>query len=251
MRRPAGPFVAATPSAAAAWERKRSLASRRAGRASTHGARREIDLALVARVPVAVIAQRFGVSSDSVYRHGHKHVSAVQRAALMTNLRPSAIDLEALQRSEGESLLGQLVAQRATLQSYSAAAFEAGNVSAAISAERAVCDNLALVSKLLGMLIVRHEVSHTSLLVSPSYLELRETLLRVLLPHPAAARDVAAALHELEAKAAEAIRAKANGGGKLIEHAPANSRANALGSTQTRPVGGPVSSNPDDTEAAR
>jgi hypothetical protein len=205
----------------------------------THGARREIDLALVARVPVAVIAQRFGVSSDSVYRHGHKHVSAVQRAALMTNLRPSAIDLEALQRSEGESLLGQLVAQRATLQSYSAAAFEAGNVSAAISAERAVCDNLALVSKLLGMLIVRHEVSHTSLLVSPSYLELRETLLRVLLPHPAAARDVAAALHELEAKAAEAIRAKANGGGKLIEHAPANSRANALGSTQTRPVGGP------------
>jgi hypothetical protein len=201
-------------------------------------------------VPVAVIAQRFGVSSDSVYRHGHKHVSAVQRAALMTNLRPSAIDLEALQRSEGESLLGQLVVQRATLQTYSASAFESGNVSAAISAERAVCDNLALVSKLLGMLIVRHEVSHTSLLVSPSYLELRETLLRVLRPHPAA-RDVAAALHELEAKAAEAIRAKANGGGKLIEHAPANSRANALGSSQTRPVGGPVSSNPDDTEAAR
>jgi hypothetical protein len=104
---------------------------------------------------------------------------------------------------------------------YSSAAFEAGNVSAAISAERAVCDNLALVSKLLGMLVNVHEVRSTSLLVSPSYLELRETLLRVLRPHPAAARDVAAALHALEAKAAEQIKAKAAGGnGKalVIEH---------------------------------
>jgi hypothetical protein len=43
----------------------------------------------------------------------------------------------------------------------------------------------------------------------------------VLRSHPAAARDVAAALHALESRAAEEIRAKAAASGKrprLIEH---------------------------------
>jgi PHD/YefM family antitoxin component YafN of YafNO toxin-antitoxin module len=108
---------------------------------------------------------------------------------------------------------------RAKLQSYAAAAFEAGNVAAAISAERGVVDNLTLLSKLLGMLVVRHEVKH-SLLVSADYLTLRDTLLRVLRKHPAAAKDVAEALHELEARAAEAIKAKASGKAPplVIEH---------------------------------
>jgi hypothetical protein len=45
----------------------------------------------------------------------------------------------------------------------------------------------------------------------------------VLRKHPAAAKDVAEALHELEAKAAAAIKERAaasNGNGKLIEHRP-------------------------------
>jgi hypothetical protein len=60
--------------------------------------RREIDLALVAGVGIDVIAKRFDVSRDSVWRHGKRHLSAVQRAALATALKPSAIDLEQLQR---------------------------------------------------------------------------------------------------------------------------------------------------------
>jgi hypothetical protein len=56
---------------------------------------------------------------------------------------------------------------------------------------------------------------------------LRDTLLRVLRKHPAAAKDVAEALHGLEAKAAAAIKERAaasNGNGKapplVIEHQP-------------------------------
>jgi hypothetical protein len=136
-------------------------------------------------------------------------------------MRPSGVDLEALQRSEGESLLGQLVGQRATLQQYSAAAFEQGNIPAAVSAERGVTDNLSLVSKLLGMIVQRQDVTHTSLLISPDYLALREALVRALVPFPEAARAVSAALHGLEAKAAEAIRDKANGKAPItIEHQP-------------------------------
>jgi len=103
----------------------------------------------------------------------------------------------------------------------------AGNVAAAISAERGVVDNLTLLSKLLGMLVVRHEVKH-SLLVSADYLTLRDTLLRVLRKHPAAAKDVAAALHRLESEAAADIRERAakTGNGKApltIEHQPTDS----------------------------
>src|SRR5262245_27000972 len=155
------------------------------------------------RALAGVLSQRYGVSPDSVYRHRKRHLTATQKAAILASVKPSAIDLEQLQRSESESLLAQLLAQRATLQQYSAAAFEAGQLATAVSAEKGVVENLSLVSKLLGMLVMRHEVSHTSLLVSPSYLELRETLLRVLRNHPAAARDVAAALHELESRAAK------------------------------------------------
>jgi hypothetical protein len=130
-------------------------------------------LALVARVPCAVIARRFEVSPDSVERHGKHHLTAVQRAALLTAMKPSAIDLEALQRSEGESLLGQLLAQRATLQTYSASAFEVGNHQAAVAAERAVTNNLDLLSKVLGLIIHKTETRSTALLISPDYLALR------------------------------------------------------------------------------
>jgi hypothetical protein len=187
----------------------------------THAQRREIELATVTLVPVLAIAVRYGISRDSVYRHAKKHLTAVQRAAYLSAMKPVGVDLEQLQRSEGESLLAQLLAGRAKLQMYSAAAFEAGQLATAVSAEKGVVENLGLVSKLLGMLVTRHEVSHTSLLVSPSYLELRETLLRVLRKHPAAARDVAAALHELESRAAEQIKAAKNSRPTLtIEHQP-------------------------------
>jgi hypothetical protein len=142
--------------------------------------RREIDLALVAKVPCTVIGRRFDISADSVQRHAKHHLSAVQRAALLTAMKPSAIDLEALQRSEGESLLGQLLAQRATLQTYGAAAFEAKNYQAAIGAERAVTANLDLLSKVLGLIITKHEVRSTSLLISPDYLALRHALVMAL-----------------------------------------------------------------------
>jgi hypothetical protein len=169
------------------------------------------------------VAKRFGLSVVSVKHHATRHLTSVQRAAILAAMAPSGIDLEALSRAESESLLGQLVGQRATLQQYSAAAFEQGNIPAAVSAERGVTDNLALVSKLLGMIVQRHDVTHTSLLISPDYLTLRAALVDALRPFPEAARAVSAALHGLEAKAAETIAAKAANGKAppiTIEHQP-------------------------------
>jgi hypothetical protein len=184
----------------------------------THPRRREIEVGLVCRVPVSTLAARYDVSRDSVWRH-NKHLTPLQRAAIMAARAPSGIDLEELHRTESEGLLAQLLAGRAKLQTFSETAFAAGNYAAAISAEKGVTANLELLSRLLGMLVVRHEVQH-SLLVSADYLTLRDTLLRVLRRHPAAAKDVAEALHRLEAEAAETLTAKANGKALTIDHRP-------------------------------
>jgi hypothetical protein len=126
-------------------------------------------------------------------------------AAIMTAMRPSEIDIEALQKSESEGLLGSLVAQRARLQLLSEMAFEAGELTSATSVERAITQSLELTSRLLGMLIQRHDVRSTAILISADYLQLRAAIVSALKPYPDAARAVGAALAELELAAAEDI----------------------------------------------
>ena len=96
--------------------------------------------------------------------------------------------------------------QRARLQTHSEIASELGDVRSAVACER-ITSNLELVGKLLGQLVQRHEVRSTSVLISADYLEVRAALVRALQPFPEAARAVAAALHQLESKAAADITA--------------------------------------------
>jgi len=144
----------------------------------------------------------------------------VQRAALLTAIQPTDIDLDKLKVSEGQSLLASLLAQRARLQQHVELwRSELGAPAIAIAGEGRITANLELVSKLLGQLVNVHDVRHTSILISPDYIRLRQALTIALRPHPAAARDVAAALGRLEQDAAEEIAAAAGKpNGKLIEH---------------------------------
>lgn len=167
------------------------------------------------RVPVRVLAARFGVSKDAVYRHGRNHLSPQQAAAILAAQKPTEIDLEALQASESEGLLSQLVAQRARLQTYAEQALEIGDTKAAVAVERSITSNLELVAKLLGQLVQRHEVRSASILVSPDYLELRAAIVRALQAFPEAARAVGQALHRLESKAAQTIKRDADAGKPL------------------------------------
>jgi hypothetical protein len=124
-------------------------------------------------------------------------------AAILAAQRPSEVDLEQLQRSESEGLIGSLVAQRARLQMLSEMAFAQGEINAATSVERAITGSLELTSKLLGM-IVSH-ASTTDILISADYLQLRQTIVGALRPFPEAARAVGNALAALEVEAAETI----------------------------------------------
>jgi hypothetical protein len=176
-----------------------------------------LEIGLCHRVPMRVLAQRFGVSEDALQRHRQNHLTPQVAAAILSAQKPSAIDLEALQASESEGLLSQLVTQRARLQTHSELATDLGDVKAAVACERAITSNLELVGKLLGQLVHRHEVRSTSILVSPDYLQLRSVLVNALRPFPEAARAVGSALHAMESKAAADITANASKRPLMIE----------------------------------
>jgi hypothetical protein len=188
-----------------------------------HKSRHQIEIGLSHGVPHRVLGQRFGLSHDAIGRHAQNHLTPQMRAAILTAQKPTAIDLEALQASESEGLLAQLVSQRARLQQHVELAASLGDVRGCISAESAITSNLALVGKLLGMIVQHHNVRSTSILISADYLALRQAIVTALRPYPEAAATVGAALHRLEAQAAKDIteRAGKHAAPLMIEQEPA------------------------------
>ncbi len=104
-----------------------------------HDRRHQIEIGLVHHVPMRVLATRFGVSLDAVWRHRRRHLTPQVAAAILAAQQPSAV---------------------------------------------AITSNLELVGKLLGTLVQRHDVRHTSILVSPDYLRLRSALIEAMRPYP-------------------------------------------------------------------
>lgn len=190
-----------------------------------HPSRHLIELGLVHGLSPLVLAKKFGIAHDSIYRHAKQHLTATARAAILTASEPSKVDLEQLRRSESEGLLASLLAQRARLQQIIELAMAAGDPAAATSAEKAMTASLALTARLCGQLINISEHRSVHLLASPDFVRLRGVLMTALRPHPAALADVAAALARIEGEAAGEILATAGKPAapvlKLIEHAPA------------------------------
>jgi hypothetical protein len=187
----------------------------------SHKFRHQIEIGLAHGIAHNALARRFNVSADAVGRHAANHVSPAMRAAILTAQKPTAIDIEALQASEQEGLLSQLVHQRARLQQHVQMAVDYGDVKAAIGAESAITTNLALVGKLLGMIVQRHDVRSTSLLISADYLAVRQAIVTALRPFPDAARAVGAALHRMESEAAKDITQRAGKPPLVIDATPA------------------------------
>jgi hypothetical protein len=177
--------------------------------ACLHPKRELIDLGLITGTPKATLAQRFDISVDTLSRHAANHLPPQVRAAIMTQLAPSEIDLEALQRSESESLLASLIAQRARLSTMAQAALEHDLPQVAVRCENAVLQNLELVSKLLGQLIHRSEIVTKSFLVTPDYLRFRSILIEELRGYPELAARIASRIATIESDVAEQIASKA------------------------------------------
>jgi hypothetical protein len=184
--------------------------------ACRHTRRDLIDIALILREPRSVLSQRFGISEDSLARHASNHLPPQIRAAIMTAMAPSSIDIDALQKSESESLLASLISQRARFATMAQAALAADLPGVAVRCENGVLQNLELTSRLLGQLVNRSVVTTQSFLVSPDYLRLRSILIEELREYPELRARLAARIAELETEAAAAITSKAQPA--MIEH---------------------------------
>src|SRR5260221_4137833 len=73
------------------------------------------DTGIVAGVGYRTIAARFNVGRSSVARHARAHLTAAQRAVLLTAAQPLAIDADALAAREGSNLLSHVAAVRQRL----------------------------------------------------------------------------------------------------------------------------------------
>jgi hypothetical protein len=176
-----------------------------------------IELGLVYKTPLRVLANKYNLSIQALHRHRHAHLSPAVAAAILSGRKSTEIDLEALRVSESEGLLAQLVTQRGRLHVESELAARMGNVAGMVSCERAITSNLELLGKLLSMFTTHHEVRHTSVLISADYLALRQALIEALRPFPEAALAVGRALHLLESSAAKDITAAASKRPLMIE----------------------------------
>jgi hypothetical protein len=155
-------------------------------------------------VAVRALARRFKVGSDSLYRHARNHLPPQLRAKLITG--PDLdIDLERLRETESASLLGNLVALRHRLFASLDAAEEAGDANMVSRVANQLHRNFEVVGKLLGDLSTGTTINN-NVLILPAYVELRVELVRALSPYPDARQAVAAVLHQIEGKAADAMR---------------------------------------------
>jgi transposase-like protein len=179
----------------------------RACKCCQHRERAAIDLALARGVSTAAVGKRYGISSDSVYRHRRNHLPPQLRAKLIAG--PDLdIDLDKLKEAESQSLLAHLVALRHRLFASLDVAEECGDSNMVCRVTAQLHANLELTGKLLGDLGVG-STTVNNVLVLPAYVEMRVALVDALAAFPEARQAVAAVLHQLESKAADNIKTEA------------------------------------------
>jgi hypothetical protein len=163
-------------------------------------------LAISRGVSIGALAKRHRLGSDSLYRHSKNHLPVQLRALLIAGPSIEGLDLDRLRESESQSLLSHLVALRQRLLAGLDLAEEYADAHMLTRVASQLHANFELVAKLLGDLNTG-STSVTNILIAPQYVEMRVELVRALEPFPEARLAVANALHQIEHKAAEAIKA--------------------------------------------
>lgn len=163
-----------------------------------HPDRASIELGLANKVPIRVLGKRYGLSSDSVWRHGQNHMSAELHGQLMTRGRMTPQDLENLRITESEGVLQHLVAVRGRLYGLMDAATMQDDYRGAAAIGNQIGKNLETTAKLLGDIRTGTVNVTQNVLLLPEFHALRTTIMQALRQHPEARASVATALKQLE-----------------------------------------------------
>ena len=171
------------------------------GQIVDHPQRPAIELGLARKVPLRVLARKFGVSTSSLARHRRLYMPPQLKAALRVSTTPTDIDLDEMRRTESEQPLQHILAMRGRLYMLLDEAERFGDVHGAVRVHGRINANLEFTAKLLGDLNTGDQHLHLHLTSTPEYLRLRHMLIRALADHPEAMAAVASALRDVEAPA--------------------------------------------------
>jgi hypothetical protein len=169
-----------------------------------------IDLALARGVSVGALARRYKLGGDSLYRHARNHLPPQLRAKLIAGPDLEGVDLDRLRETESQSLLANLIAVRRRLFAAMDEAETHGDSNMLARVTSQLHRNLEITGELLGDL-AKGSTSITNILIQPAYVEMRVALVSALAAFPEAKHAVAAVLHGLENKSANAVRADTRG----------------------------------------
>jgi hypothetical protein len=156
-------------------------------------------------VSVLALSRRYGITTDALYRHRKIHLSPQLKAKLLQG-PDTAIDLDRLRETESQSLLANLVALRRRLFASFDYAEEMGDTHLLTRVSSQIHTNLEITGKLIGDLGTG-STTINNVLIQPTYVHMRCELVKALAPYPEARAAVAAVLHTIESKAADAITA--------------------------------------------
>jgi hypothetical protein len=163
------------------------------------------------------IAEQFGISRDSIWRHMRDHVSPEDKAAYLADIPLQ--EMLARAADEGVSLLDFFKIVRATLMKQFQLAASVNDQRAVAALAGRLNETLDLIGKLTGEMLRLSPgtvVNNTAVFVnSPIFTDLQSMLVRKLEGHPEALARVVEGLLELEAKVAHAPK-----GATLIDARP-------------------------------
>jgi len=117
--------------------------------------RAQIEGALALGLSCAAVADRFGCSGDALWRHRRSHMDPAHIAAILLGRKAAEIDLEALQRSEGDRLLAEIVDQRVRLRAVRDMALGHGALGFVFMAESSIRACLEFEARLLAPILAQ------------------------------------------------------------------------------------------------
>jgi hypothetical protein len=191
-----------------------------------HPERWRIELLKAGGASLNSLAQKFGVSRDSIDRHWHRHVSPETKATYLCGPAELA-SLAGKAAKEGESVLDYLRMCRVVLTSQLSAASEAGDTRGAAYVTGQLVKVLESIARVTGEVsdIARSTTfnitNNVALLAeNPVFASLKATLLRALGPYPEARNAVVQALRGLHNEPESTVLPGTNPA-KVIDNVPA------------------------------
>jgi AcrR family transcriptional regulator len=153
-------------------------------------------------VSLNLLAEKFGISKDSIHRHFRKHVSPERRAELMAG--PARVEqLANAAAEESHALIDYLSITRSVLFSQFLSCAEAGDRAGVAFIAGKLLDALREHGRVTGELRQPSGISITNNVMnissSPSFLALQDGLLRIARAHPEARSEIVKLLRGLDA----------------------------------------------------